>query len=406
MATPKVFVSHSHKDNAFTERLVADLRQAGADAWMDKTDLGAGDFQDRISRALARCEWFLLVLTRDALASAWVQQEVNAANRLKHQGQIKDLIFLQAGPLEHRELPALWGVFNIFDAKEYDVAYRHVLTAVGLQPEILPDSKQVDSSGWSDYSDTRHNRPATPSSLVPQTSDNAVLSEPEILPGSEQGDPAWGDFFDTLFNRRSNTSSTGTATREFGQGRGEDIEQPVEITFREAYTGTTRVYNVQEPEACHNCKGTGKIGLQACPNCSETGVVPRHRKLEVRIPPGVETGSKVKVAGFGQFGQNGGPRGDILLVVTVKPDPAFERRGDDLTVDVQVPLDVLVSGGDTLVSTPDDKRHLIRIPPGTQDGTLLRASGKGMPRKNGQGAGDYFARIRVQAQPKTSPKPG
>jgi toxoflavin biosynthesis protein ToxD len=135
MAVPKIFVSHSHKDDTFTERLVADLRQAGADAWMDKTDLGAGNFQQHISDALADCEWFVLVLTREALASPWVRQEVDAANRLKNQGQVRDLIFVQAGLLEHREIPPLWGVFNIFDAtRDYGLARDLVTRAVGLLP--------------------------------------------------------------------------------------------------------------------------------------------------------------------------------------------------------------------------------------------------------------------------------
>ena len=133
MAQPKVFVSHSHVDDAFAERLVKDLRAAGADAWLDKNDLGAGDFQARISAALSTCEWFVLVLTRNALASNWVVQEVNAANSLKHAGQLRDLIFLQAGPLEHRELPALWRVFNIFDATaDYRIAFDHTMSAMGV----------------------------------------------------------------------------------------------------------------------------------------------------------------------------------------------------------------------------------------------------------------------------------
>lgn len=110
MSQPRIFVSHSHKDEAFTETLVADLRQAGANAWMDNTDLGAGDFQERISQALSDCEWFVLVLTKDALESKWVRLEVNAAIRLRNQEQVHDLIFLKAGPLEDHELQPLWGV--------------------------------------------------------------------------------------------------------------------------------------------------------------------------------------------------------------------------------------------------------------------------------------------------------
>jgi DnaJ-class molecular chaperone len=206
----------------------------------------------------------------------------------------------------------------------------------------------------------------------------------------------WGDFFDTLFNRRQSPSSPGTTTRDFGQRRGEDIEQTVEITFREAYTGTTRVYNVQSPEPCPNCKGTGKIGLRPCSNCGGTGVVTKQRKLEVRIPPGAETGSRIKVAGEGQVGIGGGQRGDLLLVVRVKPDPLFERKGDDLTVDVPIPLTMAILGGEAPIPTPDGKRLILTIPAETQNGQSFRLSGKGMPHMRGQGAGNLFARIQVQ----------
>ncbi|MGO8947873.1 MAG: DnaJ C-terminal domain-containing protein [Ktedonobacterales bacterium] len=210
----------------------------------------------------------------------------------------------------------------------------------------------------------------------------------------------WSDFFDTLFNRRSTTTPNGgtggTAAPPFGQRRGEDIEQPVEISFREAYTGATRIYNVQSPEQCPSCKGTGKIGSRPCATCGGSGTVTKVRKLEVRIAAGVENGSRVRVAGEGQIGLNGGQRGDLFLVVTVKPDPAFERKGDDLTVDVPVPLTLAVLGGETPVPTPDGKRLILTIPPETQNGQSFRLSGKGVPHLRGQGAGNLFARIQVQ----------
>ncbi|PWT74151.1 MAG: molecular chaperone DnaJ, partial [Chloroflexi bacterium] len=208
----------------------------------------------------------------------------------------------------------------------------------------------------------------------------------------------WADFFDTLFNRRPTSPSTGagTSTREFGQRRGDDIEQPVEVSFREAYTGTSRVYNVQSPETCPTCKGTGKVGLRACSNCGGTGIVTKSRKLEVRIPAGVDNGARVRVTGEGQVGQSGGQRGDLFLIVTVKPDPTFERKGDDLTVDVPVPLTLAILGGETPVPTPDGKRLILTIPAETQNGQSFRLTGKGMPHLRGQGAGNLFARIQVQ----------
>jgi TIR domain-containing protein len=115
MARPKIFVSHSSLDTAFASKLVTDLKAAGADAWMDTNDLGAGNFQQGISEALANCEWFLLVLTPNALVSDWVRMEVDAAIWLKHQKRIKELIFIKAADIDFRGLPVLWCVFNIFD---------------------------------------------------------------------------------------------------------------------------------------------------------------------------------------------------------------------------------------------------------------------------------------------------
>src|SRR5262249_373899 len=124
--------------------------------------------------------------------------------------------------------------------------------------------------------------------------------------------------------------------------------------------------------------------------------VSKQRKLEVRIPPGADIGSRIKVAGEGQVGIGGGQRGDLLLVVRVKPDPVFERKGDDLTVDVPIPLTMAVLGGEAPIPTPDGKRLTLTIPAETQNGQSFRLSGKGMPHMRGQGAGNLFARIQVQ----------
>lgn len=136
---PKIFVSHSTKDTAFATKLVQDLSAAGAQAWMDVNDLGAGNFQERIDKALAECEWFLLVLTRNALTSEWVRQEVYAANRLKNQGKINQLIFIKAGEVAHGELPPMWGVFNIFDAvADYENAIVRTLKEIGVSVVTSP----------------------------------------------------------------------------------------------------------------------------------------------------------------------------------------------------------------------------------------------------------------------------
>jgi tetratricopeptide (TPR) repeat protein len=132
MAQPNVFLSHSTKDVAFAQQLETDLRAAGARVYRVSADAG-GDFQGRINDALSICEWVVLVLTKDALGSPWVSQEVNAANRLKHDNRIKNILPIQAGPVDAKAIPPLWGVYNIFDAtKDYPSAKNALLRELGL----------------------------------------------------------------------------------------------------------------------------------------------------------------------------------------------------------------------------------------------------------------------------------
>ena len=204
----------------------------------------------------------------------------------------------------------------------------------------------------------------------------------------------FSDFFDTLFGRRGGTrqrtAGTTTASR-----KGEDIEHPIEITLREAYAGTSRALRMQSPEPCAACGGSGLIGSKICTVCGGSGMQERTRQLEVKIPAGVDTGSRVRIAGEGQSGAGGGQRGDLYIIITVKPDPAFERRGDDLSVDVPVPLTTAVLGGEVPVPTLDGKRLLLTIPQETQNGQTFRLAGKGMPRLRGEGAGNLLARVQV-----------
>ncbi len=146
MAQPHVFLSHSSKDIAFTRRLEGDLRGAGATVYRVSADEG-GDFQRRIDEALVAvaCEWVVLVLTTDALASTWVQQEIYAANRLRHDGRIKEILPLQAGAVDYRAIPPLWGVYNIFDAsRDYGAGRDGLLRALGLlqsTPDLVSASQ-------------------------------------------------------------------------------------------------------------------------------------------------------------------------------------------------------------------------------------------------------------------------
>jgi DnaJ-class molecular chaperone len=170
----------------------------------------------------------------------------------------------------------------------------------------------------------------------------------------------------------------------------------VEISFDEAFRGTTRQIQLQVSEPCPTCGGTGEVRGQECPTCDGTGVVRRTKTLEVTIPAGIDTGKRVRMAGQGGPGLNGGPPGDVNLIVTVRPDRRFEREGDNLRTDVDIPVTTAVLGGEVNVPTPTGKVALT-VPPETQSGRSFRLRGQGMPKlRNRSGErGDLLARARI-----------
>jgi len=173
-----------------------------------------------------------------------------------------------------------------------------------------------------------------------------------------------GDMFGGLFGGGNGRRSTGMR-REPPR-----VEQPVDITLEEAFHGTTRTLMV---EGDH-----GDL-----------------RHLEVKIPPGVDNGSRVRIAGEGRA-SFGGQRGDLYLVVSLRPSDKYERKGDDLYVDVETPLTTPVLGGEVEVQGIGRKVAL-RLPPGTQNGQTFRLAGLGMPKLGSPDKrGDLFARVKVR----------
>lgn len=204
--------------------------------------------------------------------------------------------------------------------------------------------------------------------------------------GSHFGGDLDSLFDDLLGGRRP---FTRTQTR-----RGQDIETPLEVTLEEAFHGAARTLALQVEEPCANCQGTGYVRNTPCPVCRGAGVIAATRRIEVKIPPGVKDGSRIRIAGQGQHGL-GGPNGDLYLVITVKPHPVFKRLGDDLEVDLEVPLTVAVLGGEVEVPSMRGKLAL-KIPPETQNGRLIRLSRQGMPHLGDSASGDIIARVHVQ----------
>jgi len=191
----------------------------------------------------------------------------------------------------------------------------------------------------------------------------------------------------------------GTRTRS---GRGEDVQHMAEVTLAEAYQGTTRVLNMQAEEPCSTCGGSGRLVGAVCHVCQGSGVSMRSRRLEVKIPPGVSDGSRVRVAGEGRPGR-GGARGDLYLVISVRPHERFSRRGDDLHTEVEVPLLDAVLGGEVTVPTLKGKA-MLKIPPLTQNGRVFRLAGLGMSHLGSSAKGDLYAKVEVILPAELSPE--
>jgi len=209
----------------------------------------------------------------------------------------------------------------------------------------------------------------------------------------------FGSIFDSIFRRERGGPRGQPASR-----RGQGVESPVEVTLEEAFHGTTRTVALQAAESCPTCGGAGEVAGAICHTCEGAGQVLRPRRLEVKVPAGVKTGSRVRVAGEGRAGFGGGASGDLYLVVTVLPHARFERKGDDLITGVDVPLVDAVLGGEVEVQTMDG-RIALRIPELTQNGRQVRVAGKGMPVLGGGGKkGDLFVRVRVHLPEHLTPE--
>ncbi|MGC4191856.1 MAG: J domain-containing protein, partial [Thermomicrobiales bacterium] len=217
------------------------------------------------------------------------------------------------------------------------------------------------------------------------------------------GGNRFSDFFNMLFG---NFTARGGANRnaETRAQRGDDTEVPVPISLEESVTGTKRHVALQIPVPCQRCHGTGYLRGVGCPTCDATGVVINNKTLEVSIPKAVRTGSRVRLAGQGEPGINGGPNGDVYLTIEVQPDPKFERQGNNLRQKVMMPVTTAVLGGEVVVQTLDG-RVSMTVPPGTQDGAVFRLKGLGMPIPgSASGYGDMLVETHIAVPKDVGPE--
>lgn len=146
---------------------------------------------------------------------------------------------------------------------------------------------------------------------------------------------------------------------------------------------------------CPRCHGSGRVGLRPCQACGGRGQTSQQERLTVHIPAGVDTGSRVRVAGKGSPGVGGGSSGDLYIVVRVRPHPRLERRENDLYLDVPVSVGEAALGATITVPTPDGEVR-VKVPAGSQSGRLLRIRGHGVPALKGGGRGDLYIRVMIQ----------
>ena len=151
----------------------------------------------------------------------------------------------------------------------------------------------------------------------------------------------------------------------------------------------------QVRQTCPVCGGAGRVITKPCRTCRGSGRVKARQRLTLRIPAGVETGSRLRVGGRGEAGARGGPPGDLYVVLHVRPHELFHREGNDLICEVPIPADVAALGGEVAVPTLDGNSTL-RIEPGTGTGRVFRLRGQGVPSVDGRGRGDLHVRVVVE----------
>jgi len=208
------------------------------------------------------------------------------------------------------------------------------------------------------------------------------------------GSDSFSDFFQSIFGA-ANARTANRTTPAPRSRRGDDIEQPVEVSLEEAYSGGQRVFTLTGQDRCTTCGGSGfDADGKPCPTCKGAGWTTFSRRIEAKIPMGVRDGSRIRIAGKGNPGAGSGPHGDLYLVVSLKPHPRFRREDDTLLEDLDVPYTTLVLGGEVVVPTLKSK-VLLKVPAGTANGKQFRLAGQGMPRLKDGTRGDLLVKLHA-----------
>ncbi len=258
---------------------------------------------------------------------------------------------------------------------------------------------------------------------------------------SDFGDVDLGDILGNIFGGGEGLGG-GRSRRGQRASRGEDIAVELDVTLRDAYDGAKKPVRVTRhdkceacsgsgakpgtaPITCKSCNGSGQIRSQRgffmmqqtcptcrgegmmnpspCTSCRGLGIVQKDATLTVRIPQGVREGTSLRISGSGHTAPRGGSAGDLYVVIHLAPDKRYVRNGDDLYVDEHVSYPQATMGTEIKVETMDEPVTM-KVPPGTQNGTLFRLRDRGMPRLEGRGQGDQYVKVVVDVPKDLSAK--
>jgi len=242
------------------------------------------------------------------------------------------------------------------------------------------------------------------------------------------------DIFEDLFGEFTGRRGSGQSQAQ-RQTRGSDLRAEMNISLKDAYFGTSRDLNIDANHSCEGCNGTGaskgsdratcgncggsgKVRTQQgfftlertciscsgkgsiiknpCQTCRGAGRVRKKRKLSVNIPQGVDDGTRIRLGGEGEAGENGGPAGDLYVFISIEPNDFFKRKDSDLLCEVPIDFISASLGGDIDVPSPDGKKLRITVPEGCQNQRQFRLKGKGMPVLQSKRYGDLFVEIHVE----------
>ena len=232
----------------------------------------------------------------------------------------------------------------------------------------------------------------------------------------------FGDIFEDIFE---DFFGGNPSKRRSRPQKGSDLATAVELDFHEAAFGVQKSVDVKREEACSACRGSGQVMASSgffsisrtCPRCQGQGSFIEHpcetcrgsgrlavaRKIQAKIPAGVDTGVRLRMTGEGEAGHRGGPRGDLYVEVHVRPHEIFSREGDDIICVVPISMVQAALGCEIEVPTLSGKSKL-KVPAGTQNGRTFRLKGKGFPSLRGAGIGDEEIRIAVETPANLSEK--